>query len=122
MDKAEWRLRIEATSWSGGGRMYWTPEGSYFEDHRVRSREAAADGSSDRLELDLDIVGDWREATQGVSTALRCTDDPDFLFVLRDLDDDDADCWHLGPGLVDWFAVADPDCEAIVEGEASEER
>jgi len=107
VDASTWRLDAVATSWTGGGLLYWTPDGVYVESHPVRSRSAAPDGSSDELRLELDIVGDWREASSGNSTALRCTDDPSALFLLSATDGQVAQCSILGDPAV-WDGIEGP--------------
>jgi hypothetical protein len=111
VDAGRWRLEVESTSWTGGGRLYWSPDLAYVERHRVRSVSAEPDGSADRLVLDLDIVGDWREASPGTSTAIRCAQNPDLVFVLYDFEGEPADCVAEGPQpeeLMEMEGV--PDC------------
>lgn len=95
LDDATWTIAVAATGWSGGAQLYWTADGDWVESHYVRSVSQAPDGSTDQLELDLDIVGDWREQASGSSTAIHCTDDPGLRLFLFELDGDVADCLEL---------------------------
>lgn len=97
LDAERWTLEAEADSWSGGGELSWSADLEYVERHFVRSVRAAPDGTSDSLRSVLPIVGDWREATPGVSTAMRCGQDPSFVFVVFDRDGEVSDCEAGGP-------------------------
>jgi len=111
VDAGRWRLEVETLSWTGGGRLTWSPDLSYVERHRVRSVSAEPDGSADRLLLDLDIVGDWREASPGTSTAIRCVQDPDLVFELYDPEGVRADCVAEGPHPATFMSLEGiPDC------------
>lgn len=108
-----WRIEATATAWTGGALLVWTPDGRWFEEHYVRSVEAAAGGDGDRLRLDLDVVGDWRQAEPGASTAVHCGDDPDVLFALLDLDEEVAGCAARGRDAAWWASVEGaPACPA----------
>lgn len=95
-DRGRWIAEMTTTSWTGGGLVWLTVDGSYVERHFIRSVEAAADGSEDRLTLRLDIVADWRAATAGTSTAFRCVEEVSWRFVVNDLSGDVADCVSAG--------------------------
>jgi len=102
-----WQLDVSASSWTGGGALWWTTDQIYIESHDVRSRSAAPDGSSDELRLRLNIVADWRDAQTNLSTAFLCASEPDGLFVLYDPSGDIVACQSLGPAVMDWSRVAD---------------
>jgi len=111
VDEGRWRLEVESLSWTGGGRLYWSPDLAYVERHWVRSVSAEPDGSADRLVLDLHIVGDWREASPGSSTAIRCAQNPDLVFVLYDYEGESADCVAEGPHPEELMGLEGiPDC------------
>ena len=112
VDAGEWTLQAEADAWTSGGRLYFGTD-TLLESHYVRSVSAAADGSHDELSLDLDIVGDWREQEDGSSTAVRCAERVDLVFVIYDRDGDVSDCLARGPTPEQLMAEDDvPDCEA----------
>lgn len=91
-----WLVRAEADAWSGGLVTVWTVDGSVVERHRFNAVESAPDGTWDRLQGELRIVDDWREATPNSSTAFRCTQAPSMLAWLEDLDGADVDCELIG--------------------------
>lgn len=114
LELERWRFDVLADGWSGGGRLWMTVAGDYVEQHVVNSRRAAADGSSDELRLELPIVGDWREAVPDSSTAMHCSDDPNGLFALYDLDAETVlACRSWGPDPGIWTEIVDglPSCE-----------
>lgn len=114
-ERSEWLFTIETDAWTGGGTTWIARGAERYEEHRIRSVKAAADGSSDILELELDVVADWRDASPGSSTAWRCSDAASltFLVAIKETSgDDQTDCrtWGASPEL--WAAFADiPDCE-----------
>ncbi len=111
-DDEEWLLTATADAWSGGGALYLTVDGDYIEAHGVRSAEAAADGTSDELELELGIEADWREVSPGSSTAFTCGDAPSALFLLYDLEGDASDCLIIEEPAVAWQDIEDgPSCD-----------
>jgi hypothetical protein len=111
----EWQLDATATSWTGGGELWWSIDGAYVEDHVVRSREAAPDGSRDELRAVLAVESDWRDVTFGTSTAFACTDTPALRFVVYAANSDTAavvtDCVFDGDPSV-WDEQPDvPACD-----------
>lgn len=102
LESEEWELTVEADAWTGGGDLYLTVDGIYVEAHGVDSDSAAADGSADELELELDMVGDWREVNEGSSTVFTCGAEADALFVLYDLEGEPTDCRAAGPDADRW--------------------
>lgn len=112
-------LDVTATSWTGGGSLFLTVDGGYVEDHPVRVVRSEPDGSAETLHLDLSIVGDWRDAASGASTAFLCADHPSLVFVLHDLAGDTSDCRTDGDSAV-WARVTDaPTCDVPVGDTAS---
>lgn len=71
-EDAEWSFIAEADAWTGNGQVLLSADGDYLERHDLYSASAAADGTSDRLELRLEVVADWRDAGPGSSTAFNC--------------------------------------------------
>lgn len=97
LEAEHWVLQADADAWTGGGQLSWSPDLHYVEQHHVRSQQAAADGTSDHLGITLPIVGDWREAQADVSTAIRCGQDPSWIFVVFDTQGTITDCRSGGP-------------------------
>jgi hypothetical protein len=69
---ARWNFLVDTDAWTGNGQVVLSDDGDYIEVHPLRSIEAAADGSSDRLELTLTVVADWRDVNPGSTTAFNC--------------------------------------------------
>jgi len=112
-DLERWRLDIGCDSWSNGGVLYLSEDFSYIEEHPIKSRSAADDGSADDLRVDLSIAADWREVSAGKSTAFGCTQTPNGLFVVFDREDQVSDCRRFGPNPQDWASAPDvPKCES----------
>lgn len=112
-DLARWRLDIDCDSWSNGGRLYLSEDFIYLEEHAIKSRKAASDGTKDELRVDLSIATDWREVIAGKSTAFGCSQTPNGLFVVFDREDNIADCRRFGPQPTEWSKVADvPGCSS----------
>ena len=114
-ERSAWLFTIEADAWTGGGTAWIARDADRYEEHRIRSVKAAADGSSDILELELDVVADWRDASPGTSTAWRCADAASLTFqvaIKETSGDDQTDCrtWGASPDLWDAFAGV-PACE-----------
>ena len=103
-DDAKWRVDLTTEHWTGGGRLWFSTDGDYVEDHRIDSVEAEGDGSADRLELDLSIVADWTDASGGSSTVFNCGV-PELTGFLAVYDRDGttvADCRVLGDAPERW--------------------
>lgn len=97
VDRSLWTVDLTATSWTGGGTLYWTIDGVYGEAHPIHSIAEGADGSSDTLIGTVGIVVDWRAAASTGATVFRCTDDPSFRIVIADTAAQVADCGYGGP-------------------------
>lgn len=103
-----WTLRIVTEAWTGGGLAWMARDADRYEEHRIRSVEAASDGSTDALELELDVVADWRDASPGSSTGWHCSDQPQLTFqvaVFEITGSEQTDClrWGATPDLWDAF-------------------
>ncbi len=115
-----WTIAVETTGWTSGALLSWSPDGRYVEEHDLRSTAAAADGSADSLNLELDIEADPGKFTRSSSTALLCdaTTQEDLSGRMAVYDPVDggleADCWAWGE--VDWTAdFGYADCVLIEE-------
>ena len=112
VDAAKWTIDVFASSWTTGGEIVLTVDGTYVERHDVTSQQVAADGSSDHLSLSMNIVSDWRDATGNAQTAFLCADDPALRFVVYDLDGQISDCRNWGENQAVLGEVAEvPPCE-----------
>ncbi len=119
VEASQWRFAITTAHWTGGGRIYMAREPTVIEEHRVRSVGAEPDGSADTLELELDIVADWRDAVGGSSTRWRC-DDTDTLTFLAAVYTPDgesrADCRVWGADVLLWDSTeAVEGCQTVLE-------
>jgi hypothetical protein len=114
VEDSEWLFNITTDHWTGGGRIYMTDDLTVIEEHRVRSVGAEADGSADALELSLDVVSDWRDASASSSTRWRC-DDLDRLTFLATVftpdGDSRSDCRVWGADPLLWDDTKDSDTE-----------
>lgn len=107
VDAATWTAKAHATSWTGGGRLLLTRGDDYFEAHAVNAIRSAADGSSEDLRLEIDVVDDWREQGAGSSTVFGCAPATSWRFLLYDLEGEAVDCREQG---LDLFPERAPDC------------
>ncbi len=117
VDDAEWQVDVVTENWTGGGRLWLSTDGDYIEDHGLDSVEAEGDGSADRLELDLDIVADWTEASGGSSTVFNCGTArlAGFLVVFARDGDTVADCRGFGEEPSRWAEWGVGECASTVE-------
>ena len=77
----EWAFEIQTQQWTGGGWIWIGKSENNAEGHRIKSVEAAEDGTTDRLKLTLDIEEDWRDAQRSSSTRWLCSDTPQLSFL-----------------------------------------
>lgn len=101
---ATWAFAATTDAWTGNGQVVMSVDGAYVEKHPLDSVEAAADGSADRLSLDLEVIADWRDVSVGSSTAFNC-DTPELSGVLRVYTRDTgavADCVAFGEAPERW--------------------
>jgi hypothetical protein len=73
VETATWSFEVETENWSHSASVALAIDETYLETHTLRSRGAAADGTSDTLKVEIDIVADWQDASSGSSTAFLCT-------------------------------------------------
>jgi hypothetical protein len=111
---ATWTLVVDTEHWTAGGRLYMGMDATDVESHRVYSASAARDGSTDRLELELGIVADFRDVQLGSTSAWLCSDGPalSFLVSVQLADGSDrADCrtWGVDPSIFE-----DP-CDVVID-------
>jgi len=117
--EAEWVFEVNTEHWTGGGWIWVGKSEDDAEGHKNRSRKAAADGSSDFLQLKLTIEADWRDAQSGASTRWLCRDWPDLTFMATAYDTSGAgvsDCrtWGADPTL--WTRIEGAhDCQTEIE-------
>ena len=67
----EWTFEIRTQHWTGGGWIWMGKSHTNAEGHRIRSVEAAADGTSDRLKLTLEPKNSLRTLLEPVSSSPR---------------------------------------------------
>lgn len=104
--RARWAFTVDTTGWTGNGQVLLSADGDYVERHALDSVSAAADGTTDHLDLDLDVVSDWRDVNEGSTTVFNCAT-PDLLGVIRVYDrtgDAVADCRVFGEQTDRWAA------------------
>ena len=117
----EWTFVVRTTGWTGGGWVWMGTDPDNAEGHRIVSVSAAADGSTDKLKLTLDIKADWREATRSKSSRWLCSDLDTLSFMTTAYDprgEGVVDCRSWGENPLLWLLVdAAYDCETVMEVE-----
>ena len=121
-ERPRWTFDVTASAWTGNGQVLLSADGSYIERHRLDSISAEADGSTDQLQLKLDVVADWRDVSEGSTTVFNC-DEPFLDGVIRVYSrtgDAVTDCRAFGTDPARW-ATWEPDtaCATVLEGEDS---
>ena len=116
-DKDTWSFTVRTVGWTSGGLLSLSADGVVVEAHDIDSAASAEDGSWDSLKLDLDIVGDPRDAQPGKSTVWLCDaatlEAMSYRVVVYDPETGDkADCAVWGADL-DWndaagYSACDP--------------
>lgn len=99
VDSATWSFRIDTVHWSGGAWLWMARDADTVERHTVYSQSAAADGSTDQLGVELDVVADWRDAVAGSSTRFPCADQDELAYQVTIYDRQGAqatDCRRWG--------------------------
>ena len=109
-DADTWTFDVSTEGWTAGGLLSMSTDGLRVEAHEVLSKAAAPDGSSDQLELKLNIIADPREVEEGETTAFVCEAPTRaalaYRLVVYDGDTREvADCRVWGQEL-DWNAAA----------------
>lgn len=120
-EDARWTFRGTTVAWTGNGEVVLSTDGSYIERHPWPSVESAPDGTTDELELKLDVVPDWRDVTPGASTVFNC-DEPELAGLLRVFvrgGDAVADCRWFGEASDRW-ATWEPESACATPLEAEE--
>jgi hypothetical protein len=118
-EEGSWSFTVKTEHWTGGGWVWLGVSPSNVESHKLRSVDAAADGSDDKLKLELDIKEDWRDASRNSSTRWLCSDEPRLSFMVTVYDpsgSDVEDCrtWGHRPSV--WNEIdAAYDCDVILE-------
>jgi hypothetical protein len=116
-----WTFSAEASAWTAGAELGLSLDGSYIEEHDLKSQESAADGSWDRLGVTLIIVADPRDQARSVSTAYLCdqptqTDLALRMALLAPDSAEEADCRVTGAAL-DWESLGYAACQTRWETE-----
>ena len=118
-DESEWVFEVRTENWTGGGWIWMGKTEDDAEGHRNRSRKAAADGSSDFLQLTLKIEADWRDAQRGTSTRWLCRDWPELSFMATAYDPvggEVRDCRTWGDDPTLWTRIEGAhDCETEID-------
>jgi hypothetical protein len=101
-DAPRWTIEARTRGWTTGGLLAWSVDGTYRETHPLASVSAARDGSTDRLQLTLDVAADWRDAATGSRTAFAC-EQPGLAAVVHIRDGDAlVDCRSFGEDPARW--------------------
>ena len=61
----------------------WLQDEQGSEEHPLISKGAPRDGSADNLEIELAIVGDWRDAKRGKSTRWSCAQEEELSMIVE---------------------------------------
>ena len=118
-EENKWTFEINTEQWTGGGWVWMGKSSTNAEAHKIKSIEAAADGSSDRLKLTLHIEEDWRAAARGSSTRWFCSDIPELSFLSTVQDAratriTDCRAWGLAPSM--WSRIESAhDCDKVID-------
>ena len=118
-DEAEWTFEVRTENWTGGGWIWMAKAEENAEGHKNRSRRAAADESSDFLQLKLTIEADWRDAQRNTSTRWLCSDWPELTFMATAYDPTGSgvrDCRTWGEDPTLWTRIEGAhNCETEIE-------
>ena len=110
-----WRFEVLTQGWTANGKLWLLDTQSHLEEHSILSIGAAADQSSDRLKLELSIVGDWRDAQKGKSTRWQCFEKENLEFLIQVFHPKDfnvTDCRYTGTS---WGVDPLPSCDILWE-------
>ncbi len=125
VEEATWFFEVETENWAQSAEVALARDETYLELHSLRSQSAAADGTSDKLRVELDIVADWQDASSGSSSAFLCNTANlegmnGRLYVYALPEADLADCANFGveSGVLDNFKILD--CAETYEAPAEE--
>jgi len=109
-DEAVWIFEVWSTGWTANAELWLLDQEQHFEEHPVLSVGASRDGTEDHLKLELDIVGDWRDAKKGKSTRWQCYEKESLSFLIEIYHPTTlavSDCLYTGSG---WGESALPSC------------
>lgn len=105
VEEETWTFSVLTSGWSGLLRLWMAQDEETWERHTGYSVGAAADGSADELAIELDIVADWRDASDGSRTRFRCQDEEILAFQVSVFDRrgvEEVDCLRFGvEGVLD---------------------
>jgi len=119
-EDAKWTVSVRTEQWSGGGWLWMAKDETNAEAHRMPSVKAAADGTTDQLQVKLSVKEDWRDAKSGSSTRWLCAETPQLSFLVTAYNtggDKVNDCrtWGADPTL--WTRIDSAhDCTTVLEG------
>ena len=78
-----WTFTLSTDAWTGNALLWLRDEQGAQEEHPLVSQGAPRDGSSDTLEIELTIVGDWRDAKRGKSTRWLCEEQAELSMIVE---------------------------------------
>lgn len=111
-----WTFTLTTDAWTGNALLWLQDEDGAQEEHPLISQGAPRDGSSDNLETELTIVGDWRDAQRGKSTRWPCEDQEELSMIVEVYHPktyNATDCLTMGPL---WPAESAPtECDQVWE-------
>jgi hypothetical protein len=99
-EEEEWTFTLSTDAWTGNALLWLRDEDGEQEEHPLISQGAPRDGSSDELETELFVVGDWRDAQRGKSTRWPCTEQEKLSMMIEVYHPKTytpTDCLTLGP-------------------------
>ena len=99
-EKDLWSFEVQTDAWTGNGLIWIRDTFGQEEEHPLISQGASRDGSSDTLEIELFIVGDWRDAQRGKSTRWPCAEEEDLSMIVEiyhPKEHNPTDCLTTGP-------------------------
>ncbi len=117
-EKEKWTFEVKTKNWTGGGTIWMANTVDIAEKHRIKSKKAAADGSSDKLELQLSIEADWKDADLDKSTRWLCADQPRLTFLATTYDpsgNNVTDCRTWGVNTTIWEQIENAvSCDNVI--------
>jgi len=78
-----WIFTLNTNAWTGNALLWLHDLEGHIEEHPLISQGASRDGSSDYLENELNIVGDWRDAQRGKSTRWACEEQASLSMLIE---------------------------------------
>ncbi len=112
----EWTVIVQTEGWTGNG-LVWIGSNERYERHPIYSIEAADDGTTDRLRIQLTSTADWRDAQSGSLTGFYCSEKEElsvYIIVRHPQTLDISDCVQLDGELSEpdsiWGSVDLPSC------------